>query len=125
MPANIKLNNVKSIRFRCNYDKYYDFMLYKGERYGDGSFGNCIAADITPYGVADNGKVYSTQSWPGAVSEGLVLKDIGLTGIDNGFITYRKDAISNQEFIEILTGSTYSIEEGDGRLFLSPVSGNR
>ena len=124
MPANIKLNNVKSIRFRCNYDKYYDFMLYKGERYGDGSFGNCIAADITPYGVADNGKVYSTQSWPGAVSEGLILKDIGLTGIDNGFISYRKDAISNQEFVDILTGSTYTIDEGDKRFFLSPVSGN-
>ena len=63
MPANIKINNVKSIRFRCNYDKYYDFMLYKGECYGDGSFGDCLAADITPYSLADDGKLYSKAVW--------------------------------------------------------------
>lgn len=124
MPANIKINNVKSIRFRCNYDKYYDFMLYKGECYGDGSFGDCLAADITPYSLADDGKLYSKAVWGGAVSEGAELKDIGFTGIDNGFITYNKDEISNQEFLDIFTGSTYTIAAGDRRLFLSPVSGN-
>jgi hypothetical protein len=52
------------------------------------------------------------------------LNDIGPTGIDNGFITYRKDRISNQDFLNILTGSTYEIDSADTRFFLSPVSGN-
>jgi hypothetical protein len=124
MPANRKINNVRGLKFRCRYDNYYDFMLYRGECYGDGSFGDCLVADIDADCIAENGKIYSRARWNDATSTGVSLKDIGLTGIDNGFIYYNKEEISNEEFLNILTGSTYDISDGDGRLFLSPITGN-
>lgn len=141
MPSNIKINDVKSLRFRCKYDEYYDFMLYRGECYGDGSFGDCLAADINAIGLpigqvkrnepepgshssTKGGEVYSHNQWVDAINEDTTMKDIGLTGIDNGFITYRKDRISNRDFLKIYTGTTYNIPEADKTFFMSPASGN-
>ena len=126
MPQNIKINNVRSLDAKVLLDEYYDFMLYKGEAYGAGTGDECLMADFSDLTPSENGKLYSKVSWTGAMTsdENVVLKDIGLTGIDNGFIIYRKDRISNKDFLDILTGSTYEIESGDTRFFMSPVSGN-
>ena len=124
MPQNIKINNVRSLYSRVLLDEYYDFMLYKGEAYGGGTGEECLVADFSDFNIDKKGKLWSSATWTGATNEGVSLKDIGFTGIDNGFITYRKDRISNQEFLDILTGSTYDIPSGDTRFFLSPVSGN-
>lgn len=141
MPSNIKINDVKSLKFRCKYDEYYDFMLYRGECYGDGYFGNCLAADIDatdlelgqvkrnepPEGEVASvrgGEVYSKTKWRDAINSDTVLKDIGLTGIDNGFISYKRDQVTNRDFINIYTNTTYEIPDGDLRFFMSPVSGN-
>ena len=129
MPQNIKINSVKALRFRCKYDEYYDYMLYRGECYGPGSFGDCLAADITAHGlelgeVKAGETVYSARDWDGAQNAGTLMEDIGVTGIDNGFITYRRDQITNKQFLDILTGSTYNIAENDNRFFMNPVSGN-
>lgn len=129
MPQNIKINSVKALRFRCKYDEYYDYMLYRGECYGPGSFGDCLAADITANGlelgeVKAGETVYSAKDWDGAQNAGTLMEDIGVTGIDNGFITYRRDQITNRQFLDILTGSTYNIAENDNRFFMNPVSGN-
>ena len=129
MPQNIKINSVKALRFRCKYDEYYDYMLYRGECYGPGSFGDCLAADITANGlelgeVKAGETVYSARDWDGAQNAGTLMEDIGVTGIDNGFITYRRDQITNKQFLDILTGSTYNIAENDNRFFMNPVSGN-
>lgn len=141
MPSNIKINDVKSLRFRCRYDEYYDFMLYRGECYGDGYFGNCLAADIDATGLPlgqirrnepedgakysiNGGEVYSKTTWADAINNDTKMNDIGLTGIDNGFITYRKDRISNIDFFNIYTGTTYTLQAEDLRFFMSPVSGN-
>ena len=128
MPQNIKINNVKALRFRCKYDEYYDYMLYRGECYGPGSF-DCLAAFITADElqtgeVKAGDTVHSKGEWENAQNEGTLMEDIGFTGIDNGLITYRKDQITNQQFLDILTGSTFSIEEGEKRFFMNPVSGN-
>ena len=128
MPQNIKINSVKALRFRCKYDEYYDYMLYRGECYGPDS-DKCLAADITANGlqvgeVKAGDSVRSIRDWDGAKSNGTLMEDIGFTGIDNGFITYRRDQITNQEFLDILTGSTYNIEEDDKTFFMNPVSGN-
>lgn len=124
MPQNIKINNVRSLDCKVLFDEYYDFMLYKGEAYGAYTGDECLAADFSKFDIDENGKIHSLTSWAGAINEGAKLNDIGLTGIDNGFITYRKDRISNYEFMNILTGSTYSIDSADTRFFLSPISGN-
>ena len=124
MPQNIKINNVRSLSSKVLLDEYYDFMLYKGEAYGGGTGEECLVADFSDFNIDKNGKLWSKASWTGGTNEGVKLNDIGFTGIDNGFITYRKDRISNQDFLDILTGSTYEIPSGDTRFFLSPVSGN-
>lgn len=123
---NIKINNVRSLDAKVLLDEYYDYMLYKGEAYGADieSLTECLAADFSKFDIDEKGKIHSLSSWTGATNEGADLDDIGLTGIDNGFITFRKDAISNQDFLNILTGSTYNIDSADTRFFLSPVSGN-
>lgn len=124
MPQNIKLNNVRSLDAKVLLDEYYDFMLYKGEAYGIGTGDECLVADFSDLNIDENGKIWSKATWTGATNNGAELKDIGFTGIDNGFITYRKDRISNQDFLNILTGSTYNIESGDSRFFFTPISGN-
>ena len=135
MPQNIKINSVRSLRFKCIYDEYYDFMLYRGECSDDSDWDACLVANIDADGVLtpkryDNqgqptthgGEVYSKMVWSGAVCNDVTLKDIGLTGTDNGFIAYAKDRITNQTFMDMLTGTTYSLD--DARFFMSPVSGN-
>ena len=124
MSQNIKINNVRSLDAKVYLDEYYDFMLYKGEAYGAGTGEECLAADMSKFNIDDAGKIYSLSSWTGATCDEIDLDDIGLTGIDNGFIRFRKDAISNYDFLNILTGSTYHIDSADTRLFLSPVTGN-
>ena len=124
MPQNIKINNVRSLDAKVLLDEYYDFMLYKGEVYGGGSSEECLAADFSKFNIDEAGRIYSLSSWTGATCDEIDLDDIGLTGIDNGFIKFRKDMISNYDFLNILTGSTYHINSADTRLFLSPVTGN-
>jgi len=124
MPQNIKINNVRSLDAKIRLDEYYDFMLYKGEAYGAGTGEECLAADFSKFNIGENGKIYSLSSWTGSTVDETDLDDIGLTGIDNGFIKFNKGLISNYDFLNILTGSTYHIDSGDTRFFMSPVTGN-
>lgn len=140
MPSNIKNNSVRSLKLRCRNDEYYDFMLYRGECSGDFVPDGCMVANINANNVdvepgkpitrndlngkpsIYGGEVYSTVSWGEAVTSDEEMKDIGFTGIDNGFIAYRRDRITNREFVDMFTGTTYPIS--DDRFFMSPVSGN-
>ena len=121
---NIKNNNTRSIDTRLYNDEYFDFMLYRGEVYGE----NCnlkdnLIADFSSLNIED-GILYSDVEWVNAINEGVSLKDIGFTGIDNGLIQYQKDRITNTDFLNILTGSTYDINSGDTRFFMTPITGN-
>ena len=58
----------------------------------------------------------SAYTWNDAINNGLTLKNIGLTGVDNGLIT-------GTTLLEI-TGSSISIPSGDTRLILHRVTGN-
>ena len=51
------------------------------------------------------------------------MNNISHIGMDNGLVTYRRDQISNSDFIRILNNYKYTIEEGDARLKLHAVSG--
>lgn len=121
---NIKNNNTRSIDARLYNDEYFDFMLYRGEVLGiDYDVDRQLIADFTSLNIED-GILYSDVLWDGAVNNGVSLKDIGFTGIDNGLIHFEKDKISNKDFLNILTGSTYDIESGDTRFFMTPITGN-
>ena len=121
MSQNIKNNYTKQTDSKLYNAHYYDYMIYKGEVINQGV--PVPIADFCDFNVID-GKIYSTSTWADAISGGVELEDIGLTGVDNGFIKFRKDAISNEEFLNIYLNSTYTIESGDTRFFMTPVVGN-
>lgn len=125
MHQNIKINNVKSLDAKLYSGKYYDFMLYKGEtsQYDISDLNSMVIADFSTLDIKDN-ILYSTATWKDAINNGVEMSDIGFTGIDNGFISFSKDRITNEDFLKILTKSKYKIEEGDVRLFLTPITGN-
>jgi len=125
MHQNIKNKHYRKLDSKLYNGKYYDFMLYKGETICDCIHGlnDMAIADFSDL-IMENGKLYSSIQWSGSTNSGVEMKDIGLTGVDNGFITFDKDKISNKEFLDIFLKSRYKIESGDTRLFLSPVTGN-
>ncbi len=120
---NIKNNNVRSIDCKIYRDEYWDFMLYKGETYGDADINKCLISDFSNLNIED-GILYSDVVWEDAVNNGTLMEDIGFTGPDNGLIRFERDRISNYDFLKILTGSTYDIPSGDTRFFFTPVTGN-
>lgn len=125
MHQNIKINNVKSLDAKLYSAKYYDFMLYKGDTaYQDlNDLSVMTIADFSDLNIV-SGILYSTITWSGATNNGVEMNDIGLTGMDNGLISFKKDRITNEQFLELLINSRYTIESGDTRLFLTPVTGN-
>jgi hypothetical protein len=125
MHQNINNNNVKSLDAKLYSAKYYDFMLYKGETHHQdvSELENLSMVDFSDLNIVD-GVLYSKTSWSGATNEGVKLNNIGFTGMDNGFIYFQKDRITNAEFLDLLLNSEYTIEENDNRLFLTPITGN-
>ena len=106
MFQNIKKNHTKILDSKLYSGHYYDYMLYKGEVYAqslDDVSGMAIA-DFSTLNIVD-GILYSTVTWKDAVCSDVTMRDIGLTGVDNGYITYDKDKISNREFLEIFLHS--------------------
>jgi hypothetical protein len=100
-------------------------MLYKGETHHQdvSELENLSMVDFSDLNIVD-GVLYSKTSWSGATNEGVKLNNIGFTGMDNGFIYFQKDRITNAEFLDLLLNSEYTIEENDNRLFLTPITGN-
>lgn len=81
------------------------------------------------YGVqygnaADMSMISSLSSWSGATNSGFTFSTFGLTGIDNGYITFDKTSgdTCNTALLDALTGTTV-IVSGDTRLVLSEVTG--
>ena len=125
MHQNIKNKHYRRLDSKLYNEKYYDFMLYKGETICDcnSNLNDMVIADFSDF-TLENGKLYSPIQWSGSTNSGIVLKDIGMTGVDNGFIVFDKDKISNREFLKLFFKSIYKINSGDTRLFLIPVTGN-
>ena len=130
--TNILENNFHNLRLQLDHSDYWDMVISKDDggsvAIEDGLQTKCLAAyiDTTDTDCIFFNKLYSKRMyrWDEAVSSGLTLYNIGLTGMDNGFIEFRKDKITNEDFLKLLTGSTYSVEEDDYRLQLKRVTGN-
>ena len=125
MYQNIKINNVKSIDAKLYSANYYDFMLYKGETISQSlnDLNSIAMADFSNLDIV-SGNLYSSVVWSGATNNGVEMNDIGFTGMDNGFISFPKDRVTNEEFLNLLINTQHIIESGDTRLFLTPVTGN-
>lgn len=125
MYQNIKNKHTRILDSKLYSGQYYDYMLYKGEtsRQSMDDINDMAIADFSTMDIA-SGILYSTVTWDKAINDGVEMEDIGMTGVDNGLIHFRKDRITNKEFLDIFFNSKYDIESGDTRLFMSPITGN-
>lgn len=125
MRQNIKNNRDKSIKAKLYHGRYYDFALFRGEisKYGKEYIDSLAVADFSSLNIKDN-VLYSDTTWSKSINDGVKLENIGLTGMDNGLISFRKDRITNEEFLNLYLNSELSIDSGDTRLFLNPITGN-
>ena len=126
--SNYTLNNIRRLITHIEEYDYWDMHLneayYGGLPYGE----ECLISSIdttNPECVKGDELLSLNDYFYGdGCYNGILLENIGYTGVDNGLIKYRKDRISNEDFYKIYTDSEYSIESGDTRLHLHAVSGN-
>lgn len=129
--SNILNHNRNLIDFKLTNEDYWDFHLSQEMGYGgtvDGLTTECLSAyiDFNDPNCVSWDEVISKEEyvWENAINDGILLDYIGVTGVDNGFITYQKDRITNKEFLEIFLHSKYETEIDDKRLHLKKVNGN-
>jgi len=126
--SNYTLNNVRRSITHIDETDYWDMHLNSHGSCGDVLSESCasVVIDTTNDVCLSGNELTSLEDYfySEACSHGLKLENIGYTGVDNGLISYIKDRITNREFYQIYTHSTYEIESGDTRLHLHAVTGN-
>ena len=134
---NIKIQSRNKIDLCLTNSEYYDFYLANDEFStsdcsGIPTTGDCLSVwfdwnqDIFATGTTSANTICSLTNWTGATNSGFTIPTIGLTGIDNGLITYVQESgdTSNTGLTSLLTGSTLVIPSGDTRLCLERVTGS-
>lgn len=121
--ANIKNNNNRKIDCRLYNDYYMDFMISKENTKTFGKINDCIATKLDFSGIKSQ-HVISNFVWNKSVPSDTILQNIGYTGVDNGFITYERDRIGNDEFLELFTNSLFSLNTFKDKFFVTKVNGN-
>ena len=134
--GNIKNFNFNKLDLKLSNSDYWDMFLATDESPAPDCnglmSGSCFVVwydfnntKIYPNSATSATSIYSLVTWNEAVNTGYTMNTIGLTGIDNGLITF--DVISgdtsNQVLLSALTGSTLVISSGDTRLMMSRVTG--
>jgi hypothetical protein len=134
--------NLKNYYSQYKYDlrlsksDYWDFYLTDDHSYiemrdGDIIGEPCLVAhydfnnQLIYSGSSSANTIYSLTTWDKAINSGVTINHIGLTGIDNGLITFNKTSgdTSNVALLNALTGSTLSIQPNETRLMLHKVTG--
>lgn len=122
--ANIKNNNYRKIDCRLKNDEYMDFMVSKDEVNSIQNVSEeCLAAQLNFFNHTEK-QVVSSIAWNNAVPSDTILQNIGFTGVDNGFISYEKDRIANDEFLELYVNSTFDLSTHNNKFFVTEVKGN-
>ena len=129
--GNILNFNFNKLDLKLSNSDYWDFFL--GPDGGDAdcsgmAAGTCLVVwyDFNNPSIYESNtdSIYSLVHWDNAVNTGYTLNTIGLTGIDNGLITFEKGGDpTNPELLAALTGSTLVIPSNDMRLNLNRVTG--
>ena len=119
--TNIKNNIYKKIDCRLIDDNYLDFMLSKCEINEPSEEKETIKLE---FNKSDGKHIVSDVSWSGAIASDTILENIGFTGVDNGFISYKKDRISNEEFLNLYTKSKFDLSTYNDKFFVTEVNGN-
>ena len=121
--ANIKNKNYRKIDCRLIHDNYMDFMISKDKAISNILSNDCIATKLT-FNSKNNKHVISEIAWNNAIPSEGILENIGYTGVDNGFISYKRDKISNEEFLEIYKNSKFDLSTYGNKFFVTEVNGN-
>jgi hypothetical protein len=128
--GNIKNYNFNKLDVKLSNSDYWDFFLANDDSNSTGILSDCLVVkfdfDIPEtYLSGLTSTILSSVSWTGATNTGYTFSTIGLTGIDNGLITFKKDPLdtSNLALLSALTGNTLYIPSGDSRLYLNRVTG--
>jgi hypothetical protein len=131
--SNIYQHNFHNCKLRLSNSDYWDhFISYdcKGSGLNHDAIlsGDCLNIDIDiNEDLSYSGNtLYSLKSWTGSTIQGsgVTLNDIGLTGIDNGFINYTCSAdTTGSTFINTYTGSTLFLSSADTRFFMTQITG--
>lgn len=130
--SNILNHNRNIFEFDLNKEDYWDFQLCIDNSFVDMSEGlteRCLSAyiDISDDDCIWFDEIYSKSKyiWENAINDNtLSFNNFGFTSVDNGRTFYEKDRITNREFFEIFTNTTFKPQEDDLRLTLTKVKGN-
>lgn len=131
--SNVRKNNKHNPSLVINYGEYWDFYINHDDLGHCGMISSAAYDDDLMCSIdlcdsecisGDTIMSSSKYTWASSISNESVLTNISYTGIDNGLFTYRKDRISNKDFLDILRKSSYKIHQDDTRLKLNAVSGN-
>jgi len=134
--GNIKNFNFNKLDLKLSNSDYWDFFLATDEgpslACSGVTSGDCFVVwydfnDPSIYisSATSATSIYSLVTWNGATNTGYTMDTIGLTGIDNGLITFDKltGDTSNQALLSALTGTTLVISSGDTRLVMNRITG--
>lgn len=126
--SNILHNTFPPIDFKLCLDSYWDFCPTDGFSYTVSSTNDCLSAYIDTTNpdcvYFDTLSSVADCTWEDAYNKGINTNYIGYTGVDNGYIHYQKDRISNAQFYELFTNSNLTLAEDDKRFFVTKVNGN-
>jgi hypothetical protein len=132
------MGNIKNYKFnkldvRLSNSDYWDFYLANDDSSVNPSIittGDCLVSifdfnEPETYLSGLTTTILSSVSWSGATNTGYTFDTIGLTGIDNGLVTFTKDPLdtSNLALLSALTGNTLIIPADDTRLYMNRVTG--
>jgi len=131
--SNIYQHNFDNcMKMRLSNSEYWDlFLCYDCQDAPNPDIiltGSCLLVniDINDDNSYSGDTLYNLIDWTGSTvyGSGVTLSDIGLTGIDNGFITYDcTGSTSGATFLSAFTGSTLFLSSADTRFFMTRVSG--
>lgn len=126
--SNILNHNREIFNLNISYSDYWDVYLHLNQASSNIDVNECLGAyiDTTQDECLQDNELISLDEyqWDKATNNGIILNNIGLTGIDNGLITYDKNNITDDEFLKILQESSLVIDDSDYRLHLNKVNGN-
>ena len=134
--GNIRNFNFNKIDLKLSNSDYWDFYLAADDSALEASnglsAGDCFVVwydfnnpSIFPNSATTASTIYSLVSWNGAINTGYTLSTMGLTGIDNGLVSFEKDPMdpTNLALLSALTGTTLVIPSGDTRLVMNKITG--
>ena len=130
--SNILNHNRNIFEIDLNKEDYWDFHLCIDNTFADFSEGlteRCLSTyiDISDDECVWFDDIYSKNKyvWENAINDtAFSFNSFGYTSVDNGKTLYEKDRITNKEFFEIYTNTTFKPQEDDLRLTLTKVKGN-